>query len=98
MSGEAHDNVAGTVVARMLGASTSLLCLSLADNDLDDEAGRELAGALKRNTTLTYLDVSHNRFGVQTEVAPPPRRSGRTSRAWPVVMAHVAMACVVMAV
>jgi hypothetical protein len=53
-------------LAKALWENTSITCLDLSSNDLNDHAGTYLARILKRNNTIAKLELDNNQLGPNT--------------------------------
>lgn len=56
-------------LAKALWDNTTVTCLDLSSNDLNDHAGSYLARILKRNNTIAKLELDNNLFGPNTCLA-----------------------------
>lgn len=63
------NSITARVLAQSLWDNSSLTCLDLSRNDLDDFAGLRLGRALKRNNALKKLELDTNRLGPKTCIA-----------------------------
>jgi Ran GTPase-activating protein (RanGAP) involved in mRNA processing and transport len=60
------NSVSARSLAKALWVNTSITCLDLSANALDDHAGQYLARALTRNKTLKKMELDNNLMGSRT--------------------------------
>lgn len=59
-------SIGARALAKALWDNTSILCIDLSSNDLNDHSGSYLARILKRNNTISKLELDNNNLGPST--------------------------------
>lgn len=57
------NSISARTLAKALWTNSSVTCIDLSSNDLNDHAGSYLARILKKNTTLRKIELDNNRLG-----------------------------------
>jgi len=57
------NSISARTLAKALWTNTSVTCIDLSSNELNDHAGSYLARILKKNTTLRKIELDNNRLG-----------------------------------
>lgn len=60
------NSITARALAKAMWTNTSLVCLDLSRNNLDDFAGAYIAKLLKRNRSLVKLELESNQLGPQS--------------------------------
>lgn len=60
------NSISARCLAKAMWLNTTITCLDLSSNDLNDHAGSYIARMLKRNTTLKKLELDNNNLGKLT--------------------------------
>lgn len=60
------NSVSGRSLAKALWLNTSITCLDLSSNGINDHCGSYLARILKKNNTLVKLELDNNQLGPET--------------------------------
>ena len=60
------NSIGCRTIAKALWDNTTITCLDLSSNDLNDHSGTYLARILKRNNTIAKLELDNNQLGPNT--------------------------------
>ena len=63
------NSVTARCLAKAFWSNSTITCLDLSSNDLNDHAGSYLARVLKRNNTLRKIELDNNKLGPKSAVA-----------------------------